>query len=129
MARIKYSTEEVDLLARLIKSEALGEGEQGMLLVGNVVINRVVANCDVFRNTRTITEVVYQKNAFSGVGTPLFNEPVNELLRQIVLTAIEMNRQLMPYGLKIPVPMSLAQKNSMAIYPVALNNTVFITQA
>ncbi len=43
-------TEEVDLLARLIKSEALGEGEQGMLLVGNVVINRVVANCDVFRN-------------------------------------------------------------------------------
>ena len=48
MARIKYSTEEVDLLARLIKSEALGEGEQGMLLVGNVVINRVVANCDVF---------------------------------------------------------------------------------
>ena len=88
MARIKYSTEEVDLLARLIKSEALGEGEQGMLLVGNVVINRVVAICDVFRNTRTITEVVYQKNAFSGVGTPLFNEPVNELLRQIALRCI-----------------------------------------
>ena len=88
MARIKYSPEEVDLLARLIKSEALGEGEQGMLLVGNVVINRVVANCDVFRNTRTITEVVYQKNAFSGVGTPLFNEPVNELLRQIALRCI-----------------------------------------
>ena len=70
MARIKYSTEEVDLLARLIKSEALGEGEQGMLLVGNVVINRVVANCDVFRNTRTITEVVYQKNAFFFFFTP-----------------------------------------------------------
>ena len=132
MARIKYSTEEVDLLARLIKSEALGEGEQGMLLVGNVVINRVVANCDVFRNTRTITEVVYQKNAFSGVGTPLFNEPVDGLLRQIALRCINGYRNepaTNALWFKNPVPMSLAQKNSMAIYPVALNNTVFITQA
>ncbi|WRK53446.1 cell wall hydrolase [Coprobacillaceae bacterium CR2/5/TPMF4] len=64
MARVKYSNEEVELLARLIQSEALGEGEQGMLLVGNVVINRVVANCDVFRNTRSITEVIYQKMLF-----------------------------------------------------------------
>ena len=132
MARIKYSTEEVDLLARLIKSEALGEGEQGMLLVGNVVINRVVANCDVFRNTRTITEVVYQRMLFPGSEPhSLTNQSTNCFgkLHYAVLTAIEMNRQLMPYGLKIPVPMSLAQKNSMAIYPVALNNTVFITQA
>lgn len=88
MARVKYSNEEVELLARLIQSEALGEGEQGMLLVGNVVINRVVANCDVFRNTRSITEVIYQKNAFSGVDTPLFNEPVNSLVRSLALRCI-----------------------------------------
>ncbi len=43
-----------------------------MLLVGNVVINRVVANCDVFRETRTISDVIYQTNAFAGVNTPLF---------------------------------------------------------
>ena len=49
MARIKYSTEEVDLLARLIKSEALGEGEQGMLLVGNVVINRVIIYAVIYK--------------------------------------------------------------------------------
>ena len=47
MARISYTEKEVELLARLIKSEALGEGEEGMLLVGNVVVNRVVANCDI----------------------------------------------------------------------------------
>lgn len=88
MARVKYSNEEVELLARLIQSEALGEGEEGMLLVGNVVINRVVANCDVFRNTRSITEVIYQKNAFSGVGTPLFNEPVNSRVRSLALRCI-----------------------------------------
>ena len=37
MARISYTEKEVELLARLIKSEALGEGEEGMLLVGNAV--------------------------------------------------------------------------------------------
>ena len=33
MARISYTEKEVELLARLIKSEALGEGEEGMLIV------------------------------------------------------------------------------------------------
>ena len=78
MARISYSDKEVELLARLIKSEALGEGEEGMLLVGNVVVNRVVANCDVFKDVRTLTEVIYQKNQFAGVGTPLYEAPVNQ---------------------------------------------------
>ena len=67
MARISYSDREIELLARLIKAEAIGEGEEGMLLVGNVVINRVVANCDIFRNAHTITEVIYQKNQFAGL--------------------------------------------------------------
>ena len=40
--RIAYNDKEVDLLARLIRSEALGEGQEGMLLVGNVAVNRVV---------------------------------------------------------------------------------------
>ena len=75
--RIIYNDSDVELLARIMKAEALGEGEEGMLMVGNVVVNRVVANCDVFKNTRTISEVIYQKNAFSGVGQPLFNQPVN----------------------------------------------------
>ena len=38
-----------------------------MLLVGNVVVNRVAAVCDVFKNV-VITEAIYQKNAFAGVG-------------------------------------------------------------
>ena len=46
--RILYNDSDVDLLARIMKAEALGEGEEGMLMVGNVVVNRVVANCDVF---------------------------------------------------------------------------------
>lgn len=77
--RVAYTEKEIELLARLIRSEALGEGELGMLLVGNVVINRAVANCDVFKRTPTITEVIYQKNAFAGVNTPLFNSGVRQI--------------------------------------------------
>ena len=62
--RITYNDSDVELLARIMKSEALGEGDEGMLMVGNVIVNRVVANCDVFKNTRNIYEVVYQKKCF-----------------------------------------------------------------
>ena len=89
MARVAYNSSEVELLARLIKSEALGEGEEGMLLVGNVVINRVAAMCDVFRNVVTITEAVYQKNAFAGVNTHIFNGPVNTKEKVLALRTIQ----------------------------------------
>lgn len=88
-SRIIYTDKDIELLARLIKSEALGEGEEGMLLVGNVVVNRVVANCDVFRNTRTISEVIYQKNAFAGVDTPIFNQAVNAREKDLALRCIQ----------------------------------------
>ncbi|RHM61488.1 MULTISPECIES: cell wall hydrolase [Coprobacillaceae] len=91
--RIAYNPKEVDLLARLIKSEALSEGDLGMLLVGNVVINRVVAICDVFRQVTSITEAVYQKNAFAGVGTPLFNSGVNDKEKELALRTITSFRQ------------------------------------
>lgn len=87
--RILYNDSDVDLLARIMKAEALGEGEEGMLMVGNVVVNRVVANCDVFKDTRTISEVVYQKNAFSGVGQALFNQPVNAKEKELALRNID----------------------------------------
>ena len=70
---IKYSTKELELLARIMRSEALNEGNLGMLMVGNVVVNRTIADCLTFKNVRTITDAIYQKNQFSGTQTPLFN--------------------------------------------------------
>lgn len=70
---IKYTTKELELLARIMRSEALNEGNLGMLMVGNVVINRTIADCLTFKNIRTITDAIYQKNQFSGTTTPLFN--------------------------------------------------------
>ena len=42
---INYTTKELDLLARIMRAEALAEGNLGMLMVGNVVVNRAIANC------------------------------------------------------------------------------------
>ena len=73
MAVIKYVEKERDLLARLMRAEAIGEGDLGMLMIGNVVVNRVLANCLTFKNTNTISKVLYQSpGGFSGIDSPLF---------------------------------------------------------
>lgn len=72
MAIINYTTKEKELLARIMRAEALGDGNLAMLMVGNVIINRTIANCLTFKDIRTITEAVYQKNQFSGINSSLF---------------------------------------------------------
>ncbi len=70
---VKYTTKERDLLARLMRAEAVGEGNLGMLMVGNVGVNRTIANCLTFKNVRTISEMIYQNpGGFSGINSPLF---------------------------------------------------------
>ena len=69
---IKYNTKELDLLARIMRAEALNEGNLGMLMVGNVVINRALASCLTFTDIRTITEAIYQPNQFVGTKSSLF---------------------------------------------------------
>lgn len=73
MTLIKYSTKERDLLARLMRAEAIGEGELGMLMVGNVGVNRVLADCLTFKDVRSVERMVYQNpGGFSGTESPLF---------------------------------------------------------
>jgi N-acetylmuramoyl-L-alanine amidase len=67
MAVVKARNQDVVLLARLLRAEAEGEGPQGMLLVGNVGINRIRANCSDFKNLRTIPQMIYQPHAFEAV--------------------------------------------------------------
>ena len=71
---IQYSTKELDLCARLMRAEALAEGDLAMLMVGNVIVNRAIANCLDFKNIRSITDVVYQNpGGFVGTNSSLFN--------------------------------------------------------
>lgn len=69
---VSYTSKELDLLARIMRAEALNEGELGMLMVGNVVVNRVLANCLTFKDINTIYNAIYQKNQFVGTNSSLF---------------------------------------------------------
>ena len=73
MAILKYTTKERDLLARLMRAEAVSEGDLGMLMVGNVEINRTIANYLTFKNIRSITDMICQSpGGFVGKDSPLF---------------------------------------------------------
>ncbi|MBS3679201.1 cell wall hydrolase [Ornithinibacillus massiliensis] len=61
MAVISHNESDIDLLARLIRAEAEGDGKQGMLMVGNVGVNRVRADCLDFVDIRSINDMVYQQ--------------------------------------------------------------------
>ncbi|MEN8702060.1 cell wall hydrolase [Bacillus infantis] len=61
MAVIPYTEEDVRLLARLMRAEAEGEGNLGMLMVGNVGVNRVRADCLDFKEIPSIRRMVYQR--------------------------------------------------------------------
>lgn len=60
MAVVQATEEDVKLLARLIRAEAEGDGDLGMLMVGNVGVNRVRSNCLDFTQIRTIRDMVFQ---------------------------------------------------------------------
>lgn len=66
---IRYSEEDINLLARLIYSESRGESYKGQVAVGAVVLNRVKSGG--FPNT--VSEVIYQKNQFSVVANGQIN--------------------------------------------------------
>lgn len=72
MSIIKSTDKERDLLARIMRAEAIGEGNLGMLMVGNVVVNRALANCLTFKNITTISDAIYQPKQFSGTNNSLF---------------------------------------------------------
>jgi len=58
--RVQYTSSDVNLVARMMRAEAEGEGRLGMLMVGNVIVNRLKANCLDFQGLRTIRQVIFQ---------------------------------------------------------------------
>lgn len=69
---INYTSTELDQLARIMRAEALAEGNLGMLMVGNVVVNRVLADCLTFKNVRSVYDAIYQPNQFVGTNSSLY---------------------------------------------------------
>ena len=93
---IKYKDQEIELLARLMYAEAGGEGNEGMLMVGNVGVNRVLAECLDFKNIRTIEEMVFQHPGGFESTLPghdqMFNQRVREKHKKLAMRAIEGER-------------------------------------
>ena len=86
---VKYNQKELELLARLMRAEALGEGNLGMLMVGNVGINRVIANCLNFKDITTIYDMIFQSpGGFSGTKSNLFYGNPTEKEKSLAMRVI-----------------------------------------
>lgn len=86
---IKYSSKDVENLARLIRAEAVGEGNLGMLMVGNVGVNRVLADCLDFKNIRNISQMINQNpGGFSSITSSLFYSNPTTKLKQLAERAL-----------------------------------------
>ncbi|RNB90303.1 cell wall hydrolase [Brevibacillus fluminis] len=89
MAVIKVNSSVVDLLARLLRAEAEGEEELGQLMVGNVGVNRILANCLDFKNIRTMRQMVYQSpGGYESVTKPYFYQRAREREKRLARRTI-----------------------------------------
>lgn len=94
MAVIKANSEHVKLLARLMRAEAEGEGDLGMLMVGNVGVNRVRANCLDFKNIRNLQQMVFQRpGGFEATIKGYFYQRAREADIRLARKVIKGNRQ------------------------------------
>ena len=92
MAVVKANSSDIDLLARLLRAEGEGEGQQGMLMIGNVGINRIRANCSDFKGLRTIPQMVYQPHAFEATIKGYFYQRARESEKRLARRAINGER-------------------------------------
>ncbi|MFC3882122.1 cell wall hydrolase [Bacillus songklensis] len=92
MAVVKATNSDINLLARLLRAEAEGEGKQGMLMVGNVGINRIRANCSDFRGIRTIPQMIFQPHAFEATIKGYFYQRARESERRLARRVINGER-------------------------------------
>lgn len=92
MAVVRARASDVNLMARLLRAEAEGEGAMGELLVGNVGINRIRANCSDFKGLRTIPQMIFQPHAFEAVQHGYFYQAAREKERRLARKTINGQR-------------------------------------
>ncbi|TXK83728.1 cell wall hydrolase [Paenibacillus sp. N3.4] len=92
MAVVKAREQDIDMLARLLRAEAVGEGEKGMLLVGNVGINRIRANCSDFKGIRTIPQMINQPHAFEALLHGFYYQSAREREKRLARRSINGER-------------------------------------
>ncbi|WP_318240730.1 cell wall hydrolase [Sporosarcina gallistercoris] len=93
MAVIKTTDKQIDLLARLMRAEAEGEGQLGMLMVGNVGVNRVLADCLDFTDIRDLEDMVFQRpGGFEATTKGYFYQRAREVDRKLARRVVNGER-------------------------------------
>ncbi|KQL48582.1 cell wall hydrolase [Brevibacillus choshinensis] len=93
MAVIKTNSSDVALLARLLRAEAEGEGELGMLMVGNVGVNRILSDCLDFKNIRNMNDMVFQSpGGYESVQKPYFYQRARDREKRLAKRTINGER-------------------------------------
>jgi N-acetylmuramoyl-L-alanine amidase len=99
VGRIKANKENLEMMARLMRAEAEGEGDLGMLMVGNVITNRIVANCGEFKGLRAVTDIVNRdlsnkcRTGFEAVCKPYFWQGAREKEVRLARRVVQGERQ------------------------------------
>ncbi len=87
---IEYNEIDIDYLGRTMRAEAIGEGEYGMLLVGNVILNRLLCKSPDFNDVNTIQDVIFQTpGGFASVNSNLFLAPATETEKVLALRVLK----------------------------------------
>lgn len=93
MAVIQTNNKQLDLLARLMRAEAEGEGQLGMLMVGNVGVNRVRAGCLDFTDIRNLEDMVFQRpGGFEATTKSYFYQRAREQDRKLARRVVNGER-------------------------------------
>lgn len=80
----RFSKEEIDLLARIVRAEAQTEPFEGKVAVACVVLNRLEST----KFPDTLKEVIYAPNQFQPVKNGQINKPADEESMKAVQTAL-----------------------------------------
>lgn len=94
MAVIKNTEKGLQLLARLMRAEAEGDGSLGMLMVGNTGVNRVLGDCLDFKDIRNIKDMVFQSpGGFEATQNGYFYQRAREVDKKLARRVIMGERQ------------------------------------
>ncbi|RSL34003.1 cell wall hydrolase [Salibacterium salarium] len=93
MAVVRTTNQDINLLARLLRAEAVGEGKLGMKLVGAVTVNRARVSCSDFEGVNTLQEVIYQPNAYEAVEHGMFYQRARGTEKRLARRAVQGERR------------------------------------
>ncbi|MCC3357189.1 cell wall hydrolase [Bacillus sp. REN16] len=89
-SKYKFSSQELDLLARIVRAEAQAEPFEGKVAVAAVVLNRLESP----KFPDTIQGVIYQRGQFQPVRNGAINKPADEESKKAVHAALNEMRYI-----------------------------------